>query len=281
MSSKWQHKMFNYEETPPKEVWEKLLNELDDAAMSYSYPSRLANLEKSPPENTWHNIEMMLDAGTEKPASIIRPLFPYFKYAAAAVIIAFIAWGGYSLFINKPVNNSISQQESANSTLKNIINPPEVSTGKEAETQNTTADNAEMVEEAKDKAALEKIKGTYAALDISTNKKLKNVSNFYFSVNTDAVNNNRNTDNNSIENPGEIDMADRYIMLMTPDGNIIRVSKKLGNLVCCVTGEEQDQNCVDQMKQWRDKMANSAVGHSPGNFMDIFNLVNTLQGNKE
>ena len=76
-------------------------------------------------------------------------------------------------------------------------------------------------------------------------------------------------------------LTDRYIMLMTPDGNIIRMSKKWSDLVCCVSGEEQDADCKDQLKKWQEKMAASSLAPSPGNFMDILSLVNSLDENNE
>ena len=42
---------------------------------------------------------------------------------------------------------------------------------------------------------------------------------------------------------------------MTPDGNIIRMSKKWSGLVCCVSGEEQDEDCKNQIKKWQKKIA--------------------------
>ncbi len=77
------------------------------------------------------------------------------------------------------------------------------------------------------------------------------------------------------------DLADRYVMLMTPDGNIIRVAKKWSDLLCCVSGEEQDADCKDQLKKWQQKMAASSLAPSPGNFMDILGLVNSLNENIE
>ena len=76
-------------------------------------------------------------------------------------------------------------------------------------------------------------------------------------------------------------MDSRYIMLMTPDGNIIRMSKKLSTLVCCVSGEEQDADCKDQLQRWREKIACAPGTHSPGNFMDILSLVSSLQDNNQ
>jgi hypothetical protein len=65
-------------------------------------------------------------------------------------------------------------------------------------------------------------------------------------------------------------------MLMTPNG-IVRVSKKLGDIVCCVTGEAEDEDCKDQLKKWQQKMATTTV--APGNFMDILTLVSSLNDN--
>ena len=75
--------------------------------------------------------------------------------------------------------------------------------------------------------------------------------------------------------------ATRYVLLMTPDGQFIRMSKKLSDLVCCVAGEDQDAECRDQMSNWRQKIASSTHSASPGNFMDILNLVKSLQENRE
>ena len=83
----------------------------------------------------------------------------------------------------------------------------------------------------------------------------------------------------NIEEPPMTDIADRYIMLMTPDGNIIRMSKKLGNIVCCVSGQEQDKGCADQMKKWREKLASPGANHSSGNVLDILNLINSMKDN--
>jgi hypothetical protein len=60
----------------------------------------------------------------------------------------------------------------------------------------------------------------------------------------------------------------------------VRISKKLSDLFCCVSGEEQDENCTNQLKQWREKIAASPFNPSPDNFMDILDLINSLQDNR-
>ena len=71
-------------------------------------------------------------------------------------------------------------------------------------------------------------------------------------------------------------VAARYIAVMTPDCNVVRVSKKLDHLVCCVAGDDPGTVCKDQLQRWREKMACSPIAAS-GNFMDIVSLVNSLQ----
>jgi hypothetical protein len=76
-------------------------------------------------------------------------------------------------------------------------------------------------------------------------------------------------------NDNSAKIADRYVMLMTPNG-IIRMSKKLGDIICCVAGEEQNEDCRDQVRKWQEKLAASPVAPAPGNFMDILSLVSAL-----
>ena len=63
-----------------------------------------------------------------------------------------------------------------------------------------------------------------------------------------------------------IDNKNRYVMLMTPDGNIIRMSKKLGGLVCCVSGQEQDEECKSQLKVWRKRWSLRSLLHLRATF---------------
>ena len=69
--------------------------------------------------------------------------------------------------------------------------------------------------------------------------------------------------------------ADRYVAFMTLDGNIVRMSKKMEDMICCVTGAELTGDCKTQLQKWQEKIADAPIV-APGNFMDIFSLVNTL-----
>jgi hypothetical protein len=74
--------------------------------------------------------------------------------------------------------------------------------------------------------------------------------------------------------------ADPYLMFVNPDGYLIRISKKLAETLGCIytNGNSDEYNrCQDQIKKWRDKIAQSPATSSPDNFMDILNVIKTVQ----
>ena len=319
MSSSVQHKLLSLEVTPPAGTWEKIIEALDESDLEHKYPAVLHNitapppagtwekiaaalnkttlpanrvadkllaLEVTPPLTAWNKIQTALDAQHEAAIPEHRRLSPFIRYAAAAVLTGLLAWGGIRFFSNKQDNNGMAQNEGTTPPVNTIS--PEKNTISDTGVTNTTTENniplaAVQADEIRNDAALEASKKTFAKLDISTHSKIKQAANFYFG---EVISNGttRSIDING-ENPENITEpvkeANRYIMLMTPEGNIIRMSKRLSGLICCVSGEEQDKECKDQMKRWREKIACSPSAHSPGNFMDILNLANSLQEENE
>lgn len=314
MSSGLQHKMYDYEVAPPTGVWEKIAAELDESELKQQFPSTLYNLEVTPPAYAWQNIAATLDesalvndyAGRLASISVVPPVAvwnkiaisldaeyeaavpehrgfsPLLKYAAAAAIIGFLAWGGIQFFNKKTVDTTLAKQ----GTIQPKENTETISSNQtlDAADENIGGTNvAASIEEARNDAALEQSKKTFAKLDAAiTHTKIKDAANFFFVADEYEPTGTRSVDIRDFIEPSEIpsvDVSNRYIMLMTPDGNIIRMSKKFSNLVCCVSGEEQDKDCIDQMKKWREKIGSPSSTHSPGNVMDILSLVNSLQDN--
>ncbi len=279
-----QHKMYNYQVTPPAGVWEKIAAELDESELEYEFPNRLHDLQVSPPAAAWQRIKNSLDAEQEAAIPEHRRLSPLVRYAASAAVIGFLAWGAMQL-LNK--NNKASDDDIAiKEQIKQTENNPSPETTRvpviPRETVSSPGDKVVNTDDARNDAALEASKKTYASLDVPARSKIKNVSDFYFVPDNTPSGTTRglNIEDYYPEEPIlEETLANRYIMLMTPDGNIIRMSKKLGDLVCCVSGEDQDDDCLKQMKKWREKIASPSTGHSPGNFMDILSLLKSLQDN--
>jgi hypothetical protein len=309
-----QNKLLDLEVAPPPGMWDKIAAELDESELEHKFPSKLYGLaipppagawqkiamaldatlpagkvaekllshEVAPPAAVWNKIKTSLDAGMEATVPERRRLSPLLRYAAAAVIVGAMAWGGVRLLNNKPEAIPVANKEEQ--VAPKIKSAPGIKD--EVATVTEPVDNTTPVttasEEARNDAALEASKKTYARLDINTTSKIKQAANFYFAepISTGTPRGFSITDDIPVYEPVTKD-AGRYIVLMTPEGNIIRMSKKLSNLVCCVSGEEQDAECKDQMKKWRDKMTSSSIIHSPGNFMDILSLVNSLQNDNE
>ena len=267
MSERLQNKMYDYEVTPPADLWEKIAAELDESELAHEFPSKLYDIEITPPAAAWSKIETSLNAeDVESPQR--KKLFPVLRYAAAAVIIGLVALGSMQLLKGKSTNKDIVQQK-------------ETLTSKDSTAPAVSADENNIITNQKnDDEALEESKQTFAKLDIPVRKNLKNAAKYNFiqhALNTGEANSEidyteANFANNQINNT-----AARYIAVMTPDCNVVRVSKKLDHLVCCVAGDDPGTVCKDQLQRWREKIACSPIANSPGNFMDIVSLVNSLQ----
>jgi len=273
LSSRFPSALYALEEAPPAQAWQNIAAALDEPTFESAYAAKLSVIEVTPPATTWNKIQRALDTEHEAAIPDHRRLSPLLKYAAAAVITGLLAWAGYSLLNNKKEMETVAKKDPpAVPEKKNtIVIPTEEAAMNEPVVASDRTNSTSTDDDARNEAALEASKKTYAKLDINTNSKIKEAANFYFGKSGTT----RDLDfgnENSI--PSHKKDTDRYIMLMTPDGNIIRMSKKLSNMICCVSGEEQDEECKDQMKKWQEKMANSSAGHSPGNLIDILSLLN-------
>ena len=274
-------KLNNIQVAPPAGIWENIAVTLDESTLINKIAERLQNTEVAPPATAWNKIVAELDEVHEAAVPDRRWLSPFVRYAAAASIIGLIAFSALQLFKNKGTNENDGIVKGSTPVPEKInsIVPPV----KEEATSFDIPEAIADAEEVRNDAALEASKKTYAKLDKPVSAKMDMAAAFYFN-NALSTGTTRSLDY-MFDVPDEEPITNnnnsnsRYIMLMTPDGNIIRMSKKLGNLICCVSGEEQDDDCMHQLNQWKEKLANSYAGHSPGNFMDIFSLVNSLQDN--
>lgn len=276
------HKMYQYEVTPPATCWEKIEADLNASDMAYHYPTRMREYGITPPANAWENIASSLSK--EKSGTPIRRITPFFKNAAAAAVIGLLAWGGISL-LNSTNDADTGLATDTPKTETNIVktNPGVADQQQVNDVPVDQPASLDAVADARDEAALEASKKTYASIDVpATRSKIRNVSSFFFLPDAVSSSGTRGVDPpepDETEDPSESD-ADRYYTLMTPEGNIIRMSKKWGDLVCCVSGEDTDDECVEQMKKWRQQLASPNHGHSAGSFMDILGLLKSLQGDE-
>lgn len=267
--SSLKHKMTNYEVVPPAQVWDNIAASLDESELGQSFPSRLHDMQVNPPAAAWINIENEL-TGAEAPViPMKKPVASWIKYAAAAVLIGIL---GISYFQYFHLTRGSSQVDVPNDIATAQPKKPGVVPAPPTENNNLPATNSDEVT-TDNRAVIAQIEQPSHNPEHRSIRRASAAANYSSGDGSDYT-------GNPLYAYADYtlpDVADRYIMLMTPQGTIIRMSKKLGNLVCCVSGEEQDADCKSQLKKWQDKMATSPA--APGNFLDIVNLVNTLDDN--
>jgi|SRR5436190_12329949 len=258
MSERLQNKIQNYEVTPPPNVWSKIAAALDESEMHHEFPSKLYNAEITPPLTAWDNIKVSLDE-QNKTVSINRNRSPILRYAIAAGIIGLLALGSIQLFKGKSSDTITANQPDTTKTLNKLVKQENINQTQEIISQ-----------EQKDDNALQASKQTIAKLDVP--KKTRKISSYQTE---ESLFNEFNFA--SARSSHENNSANRYIAVMTPDCNVVRISKKLDHLVCCVAGDDHGSVCQDQLQEWRQKIASSTIAPSPGNFLDIVSLVSSLQ----
>ena len=92
MKNKFQHKLYNYEASPPENIWSKIATALDDSHLKETFPAKLYNLESTPPAGIWGKISFTLSQQPEAPPLVKRNYAPFYRYAAAAIIIGLISF---------------------------------------------------------------------------------------------------------------------------------------------------------------------------------------------
>ncbi len=305
MSNGVQHKLYDYEVTPPENTWAKIAEALEEAAKDESTRVKLQELSVNPPSRTWEKISAELDesfevedisyrlyaaevmppatawgkiqSGLDQQPEIAKPgrrkIFPALRTAAAILVLAIASYAAWQWLKPAPKQTDLAAKNLAVPSTDKTTAPvplPDPSTI-------VPADNSQDADEARNDAALEASKKSMARLDISPKKRKEIASGFRFaSAGTGTEDPDHGyTGFEGLPADGN-PVADRYILIMTPEGNFIRVSKKLSDLVCCVAGEEPDRECRDQVEKWRKQLACSSAAH-PGNFFDILSLVSSLQ----
>lgn len=293
MSDTLRQKLLQQEVIPPPGNWERIARVLDEKAAFRTTREKLLEVSVIPASRNWaaitdklseqHISGKLLEAEVLPPAaawpSIVQQLdqngskekirrFPYFRAAIAAALL--VSSGLAVWQWTKPAANPgtadkteyrspvIQEKEDPNPTvtIKELVNPEK--------------SRAVISDEARDEAALEASKKTYARLDLPARKIAGQVSNFYFRQSLPLFTEPETpADAETVKSPA----GARYITLLTPDGNMIRLSRKLESLVCCISGAGEDPACNEQLRKWRERITTSSLGHTGDSFMDLLQLI--------
>ncbi len=268
-------KMHDYEVTPNPSIWNRVAGALDESNLQDEFPKKLYNSATPPPPSTWVAIENQLNKDEAAADTIVVARYRHFywlRYAAAIVILGGIAFGILK-FIN-PGNKDfgiVALREGVDTGIDQSI---AAENQNKAERVLTTDETATLPTAS---TATGNIKTRSYPTSYTKSTEVSPIA--YASFASNETQEIRNNPLYAYEDHVP-DVSQRYILLMTPDGNFIRVSKKLSSLVCCVTGEEQDTACKDKIKAWQQKIADMNMAPSPGNFMDILSLVSSIGENE-
>ena len=293
MSNEFQERLYNYEFNPPATVWDKIILALDQPPATEEFPPKLYNLQIPPPPGVWQKISSALTKNNEvkHPVPFINRIRTYYRYAAAAVLVGFITFL-ISFLINKQNIANVAKEQII-PVKQNSISPQKNNDQNNKQKQETTVLTTQVPEPNKKRLIAASFSNPGKSLAQLLQNKMINIPVAYSSPATLQTNYSADNLENDTEyldysppaityDPSKISQINNYILLLRPDGNIIRVSKKFADMIGCMytpSLNSSDENCREQIKTWRKKMAKSLVTPSQDNFMDILTLIKSLQEN--
>ncbi|WP_346238764.1 hypothetical protein ABDK00_004925 [Niabella insulamsoli] len=251
--------LHQFEVAPPKMVWDNIALNLDEQK-SWGSVAALQNTEVTPPANAWHHISATLD--DEAALEIIEKKLSRLKVNPPAT-----AWLG--------IRDELSPKNQA-TTLKTTAHHGWLKYAAAAcfiaiisvtaffilrdETGGTSNNYAGNI--ATGNKSLPSVVTPVAVKQQPTQppgaqQALAGIKTKLGNAYTASIEKNKEAQN-------------RYIILMTQDGNVVRMSKKVSNMADCIAGE--DHSCDDQISKWQKEMASSSTVSSPDNFLDILDM---------
>lgn len=230
-------KLYHLQTEVPLIIWNNITCELDNAKASAIIQKKLANTQVQPPAMVWHNIQEALNSSRKLEQKSTVPMhYGWLKYVAAACFITVVGISALFIFNDGGGNNQM-----VNSSATTTASVP-------ASTTQNTQTNGQG-------AQLQQPQPTFNDTQQKVFASIKTHMGNAYTVSSEK--------NTALKN--------RYIILMTQDGNVVRMSKKVSNWADCIAGE--DHSCDDQISKWQKEMASSAAAASPDNFLDILDMV--------
>jgi len=278
INAEFPQKLYEAEVIPPAGTWNKIAASLEAGAQDL-YPAKLYNLEVAPPAKTWEKISALLNEEKIIPRiSSKRKIIPFVRYAVAACIIGIVAFGAFRLLNRQTTGPSLAGK----TILPQSTSPTLIQPGKENNSSAQTIPAASN--------NLPKERTALAKTNVDSKRKFPTQQTGYMTQLADATTGLTNSSSLNFQQaslrgevPGNcslISETDRYLNFMNPDGYLIRISKKLAETLGCYYtngNSEEYKQCQEQIKKWRDKIAQSSATSSPGNFMDILDIIKSVQ----
>lgn len=277
------HKLYNYEVSPPAEAWERIAQELEGVNEYKTVSQKLQNLQVAAPAFAWENINRELNDQqsfdiiakklsavaiappvdmwgkieanlnrtvdvVKKPAAVVPMPRKILKYAVAAAILGIISTAIYFLVQSSSKDANFITQTLTDNNKQTDLNQPVVNAQTDVKQNSVPANTTENIQRPSRATTLDSAASGF----VTTSK-----GNAY----TTTVEKNREVDG-------------RYIVLMTEEGNVVRMNKKVSGLADCIAGEDASHECNVQIAAWQKEMASMPVLASPDNILGLLELAN-------
>lgn len=293
MSGKFPSGLYDYEVAPPPALWGKIAGQLEDTDLPATVAEKLSGYQANPPSGTWDRIVATLDAEKQGGGRLIRLQPGYarlLRVAAAVAVLAILTFGAVRLFDHRPSDNGLATGQNGNAGQKT----DSATNGKETAGANTTENN-NAGDDANAANGDDELAGAMIAQARVMNYRQAarvpeyDITNIPASL-SESFSTEDMIDREHVINyeaapisydPSKIGEGNRYLLFISPDGYLVRISKRLAGMVGCLYDEGNgDEQCRDKVKEWREKMARSSISPAPGNFMDILDMLKTLEENR-
>jgi hypothetical protein len=232
-------------------VWEKISEALSDHQPFAAIAKKLSAAEVTPPADMWRKIEANLN-NTKSRIVTFSSVKIFAKYIVpAAAFLGIIVTVGYFV-----MQNSSQQKNTVASTVESVFidkdsalasdDLPETTAGNEiGKSSNTLLKNTAANRQ------------TAAAAAVPENIITTSKGNAY----TTTIEKNKEMDGN-------------YIVIMTKEGNVVRMNKKMSSMADCIAGDDNSQDCDNKITEWQKELANVPALATPDNILALLELAN-------
>lgn len=316
MSEQLKYKMQNLEMAPPPGAWDFIAAQLDKNAVTGlpAIQHKMNTLTAKPPASAWKEIEKELDKNDEKVIPISRSKkIGYWKYAAAAIFIGLVATG-VSLFFNsnqKSLPSNLKNEQVAKADNNLVTQQSNSSTQASAQVDNQSTQTLPDTEENKSTSINDISSTPYTSSRLPLETQNENEYNDALAMNETSLQK-ASADEVSyadLYNPSEgirmiarevngnipgginaVTAGNNYFITNGPNGEVVRVSNKLSNIIPLLSDDNTTQEYLDVVikesaiwKQRYDNLRNkmSKIAPSPNNFLDIIQLTKALKEDKK
>lgn len=237
----WRKNLYEYEETPPNNAWEKISRELDSDVPAIR--EALFEYAEEPPEAAWQVITANLDQPQLTP--IYRYRKPLTYVAAAAAVLTGIMF--FSNFFNA------DKKEFTPDISASVYKPVGPSQKTQTQVKNSKKDSPSVNQQ-------------LAVIEKKSEEELQKQDD-QFKV--------RKRDIAAIQ-PVKFDPDDEnYIYLTNSNGEVRRLSYKFEEMI-----PEMKKQDSEMIRKWKEKLEASSFIPAGNNFFDIAEMIRIMQEDK-